>query len=105
MKTILAAIATSGMLFAADSHTPQALEASSPRATIVMDAGAPPRIRAGLLHSRLIVLPEQEKVATVFGRDTSSWIFDGGHVPSRFISIKPKLANAATDVHHLGSRE
>ena len=99
MKTILAAIVTSGVLFAADAHILQALEAAAPRAITVMDAGAPPFIRAGLLRSTLIVLPEQEKVATVFGGDTSSWIFDGGHVPSRFISIKPKLANAATDVH------
>ena len=27
------------------------------------------------------------------------WVFDGGHVASRFISIKPKLANSTTDVH------
>ena len=28
-----------------------------------------------------------------------SWVFDGGHVASRFISIKPKVANTTTDVH------
>jgi type IV secretion system protein VirB9 len=27
------------------------------------------------------------------------WVFDGGHVASRFISVKPKLANATTDIH------
>ena len=27
------------------------------------------------------------------------WVFDGGHVASRFISIKPKVANSTTDVH------
>lgn len=27
------------------------------------------------------------------------WVFDGGHVASRFISVKPKLANVSTDVH------
>ena len=31
--------------------------------------------------------------------DTVDWVFDGGHVPSRFISIKPKVANGTTDVH------
>ena len=45
------------------------------------------------------MLPPEEKVATVFGGDTVDWVFDGGHVASRFISIKPKLANSTTDVH------
>ena len=56
-------------------------------------------IRAGLLQSTLILLPAEEKVATVFGGDTVDWVFDGGHVASRFISVKPKLANATTDIH------
>ena len=54
----------------------------------------PPVIRAGLLQSTLILLPAEEKVATVFGGDTVDWVFDGGHVASRFISVKPKLANS-----------
>ncbi len=45
------------------------------------------------------MLPAEEKVATVFGGDTVSWVFDGGHVASRYISIKPKLANSTTDIH------
>jgi type IV secretion system protein VirB9 len=56
-------------------------------------------IRAGLLQSTLILLPAEEKIATVFGGDTVDWVFDGGHVASRFISVKPKLANATTDIH------
>ena len=28
-----------------------------------------------------------------------NWVFDGGHVASRFISVKPKVANAMTDIH------
>jgi hypothetical protein len=56
-------------------------------------------IRAGLLQSTLILLPAEEKIATVFGGDTVDWVFDGGHVASRFISVKPKLANATTDNH------
>jgi type IV secretion system protein VirB9 len=27
------------------------------------------------------------------------WVFDAGHVASRFISVKPKLANTTTDIH------
>ena len=66
---------------------------------MVLDTETPPVIRAGLLQSTLILLPAEEKVATVFGGDTVDWVFDGGHVASRFISIKPKLAGSTTDVH------
>ena len=59
---------------------------------------APPVIRAGLLQSTLIVLPAEEKVASVFAGDTVDWAFDGGRVASRFISVKPKLA--ARDHRH-----
>ena len=32
--------------------------------------------------------------------DTVDWVFDGGHVASRFISVKPKtLPNSSTDIH------
>jgi type IV secretory pathway VirB9-like protein len=47
----------------------------------------------------LIELPAEEKVATVFGGDTVSWVFDAGHVASRYISIKPKVADSSTDLH------
>jgi Nickel-dependent hydrogenase len=57
----------------------------------------PPVIRAGLLQSTLIVLPAEEKVANVFAGDTVDRVFDGGHVASRFISVKPKVANGSTD--------
>jgi type IV secretion system protein VirB9 len=72
---------------------------SAPRTVVVVDSETPPVVRAGLLQSTLILLPAEEKVATVFGGDTSSWVFDGGHVASRFISIKPKIAGSSTDVH------
>jgi type IV secretory pathway VirB9-like protein len=81
---------------AADSHH---LLPSAPRSITVSETATPPVIRAGLLQSTLILLPEEEKIATVFGGDTVDWVFDGGHVASRFISIKPKLANATTDIH------
>src|SRR5271157_4226338 len=75
------------------------LQPSAPRTVTVSESQTPPVIRAGLLQSTLIVLPAEEKVANVFAGDTVNWIFDGGHVPSRFISVKPKTANAATDIH------
>ncbi len=88
-----------GIATGADSGPQPTLVPNAPRTLVVRDSQTPPLIRAALLQSTLIVLPEQEKVATVFGGDTASWIFDGGHIPSRFISIKPKIASVSTDVH------
>jgi type IV secretion system protein VirB9 len=78
---------------------PHHLEPAAPRTVTVSEAEAPPSIRAGLLQSTLIMLPVEEKVANVFAGDTVDWVFDGGHVASRFISVKPKVANTTTDIH------
>lgn len=100
-KPVIAALLTTALAIGADVRRvqQQSLTPNAPRTLIVLDTDAPPVIRAALLQSTLIVLPEQEKVATVFGGDTVTWVFDGGHVPSRFISIKPKVASSSTDVH------
>lgn len=81
---------------AKDTH---ALTPNPPRSITVSESAAPPVIHAGLLQSTLILLPAEEKVATVFGGDTVDWVFDAGHIASRFLSIKPKLANVTTDLH------
>jgi type IV secretory pathway VirB9-like protein len=78
---------------------PHHLQPNAPRSVTVSEAQTPPVIRAGLLQSTLILLPAEEKIATVFGGDTVDWVFDAGHVASRFISVKPKLANTTTDIH------
>ena len=99
---LAATLAGSGSLCshaATGSETKPRLQASAPRNVVIVETETPPVIRTGLLHSTLILLPAEEKVATVFGGDTSSWVFDGGHVASRFISIKPKIAGSSTDVH------
>ena len=75
------------------------LQPGAPRTVSVSELQTPPVIRAGLLQSTLIVLPAEEKVANVFAGDTVDWVFDGGHVASRFISVKPKTANGSTDIH------
>jgi type IV secretion system protein VirB9 len=93
MLLTAAAISTAGI-----AQTPH-LQPNAPRNIIVAEAQAPPVIRAGLLQSTLIELPVEEKIATVFGGDTVSWVFDAGRVPSRFISIKPKVADSTTDLH------
>ena len=88
-----------GIAQASPVPDPHHLIPNAPRSVTVSEAQTPPVIRAGLLQSTLILLPDEEKVATVFGGDTVDWVFDAGHVASRFISVKPKLANATTDIH------
>ena len=88
-----AAISTAGL-----AQTPH-LQPSAPRTLVITDSAPPPVVRVGLLQSTLLELPTGEKVVTVFGGDTNSWIFDAGHVSSRYVSIKPKIADETTDVH------
>jgi type IV secretory pathway VirB9-like protein len=92
---------TASIASASGPATPEQkhLQANAPRTITVSEADTPPVVRAGLLQSTLILLPDQEKVANVFAGDTVDWVFDGGHVASRFISIKPKVAGGTTDVH------
>jgi type IV secretion system protein VirB9 len=100
--TIIVAVGLSLAAHALTGHAatdPKPLEPNAPRTITVSEADTPPVVRAGLLQSTLILLPAEEKVANVFAGDTVDWVFDGGHVPSRFISIKPKVANSTTDVH------
>jgi len=107
MKPSILVFVACGLAFTATTAlasgpgTPDAkhLQPSAPRTITVSEADAPPVIRAGILQSTLILLPDQEKVANVFAGDTVDWVFDGGHVASRFISIKPKVAGSTTDVH------
>ncbi len=102
MKPPLILVVSCGLLIAATAHAadqPKHLDPSAPRTITVSESEAPPLIRAGLLQSTLILLPNEEKVTTVFGGDIINWIVDGGHVASRFVSVKPKVVNAATDIH------
>jgi type IV secretion system protein VirB9 len=94
-------LALSATAYASGPTTPEQkhLQPNAPRTITVSEADMPPVIRAGLLQSTLILLPTEEKVANVFAGDTVDWVFDGGHLASRFISIKPKVAGSTTDVH------
>jgi type IV secretory pathway VirB9-like protein len=104
MKPPILLVLSVGLAFASAAHAatgPEThhLQPNAPRTVIVSESDTPPVVRAGLLQSTLLLLPEGEKIATVFGGDTVDWVFDGGHVASRFISVKPKVANASTDIH------
>lgn len=92
---------TGSIASASNPTTPEQkhLQPNAPRTITVSEAETPPVVRAGLLQSTLILLPDEEKVASVFAGDTVDWVFDGGHVASRFISIKPKVAGGTTDLH------
>ena len=94
----LALVATFASGFASTTAA-RHLQPSAPRTLQVSETDTPPVIRTGLLQSTLIELPAEEKVATVFGGDTVDWVFDGGHVASRYISVKPKAAHTSTDIH------
>jgi len=103
VKPPIIIVISCGLALAATANAatdqPHHLEPAAPRTVTVTEADAPPAIRAGLLQSTLIMLPAEEKVANVFAGDTVDWVFDGGHVASRFISVKPKVANTTTDIH------
>ena len=77
MKLPIPIILTAGLALASNAaptyaapDTHHALQANAPRTVTVLEAEAPPVIRAGLLQSTLIVLPAEEKVANVFSGDT-----------------------------------
>ena len=104
MKSPIPILVALGLCLSPASRAFAATEAhhllpGAPRTVTISESATPPVVRAGLLQSTLILLPAEEKVATVFGGDTVDWVFDGGHVASRFISVKPKIANGATDIH------
>lgn len=104
MKPLIPIAVTVGITFSVvgalhAQPSPKHLDPSAPRTVLVTQNAAPPVIRAALLQSTLIELPPEEKVANVFAGDTVDWVFDGGHVANRFISVKPRMANSSTDVH------
>src|SRR5580704_900827 len=103
MKTSL--LIAASVLFAVNVHaTPaatglQTAQQKAPRTIEVSTTAAPPIIRTSLNESTLLELPAEEKVATVFGGNTDDWIFNAGHVASRFISVKPKAAAAKSSTN------
>ncbi|MGB6131917.1 MAG: TrbG/VirB9 family P-type conjugative transfer protein [Acidobacteriaceae bacterium] len=104
MKPLVPIAVILGLALTTDAAThaqtsPKHPEPSSPRTIVVSNRATPPVVRAAMLESTLIVLPPEEKVANVFAGDTVDWVFDGGHLASRYISVKPKVANSTTDIH------
>jgi len=102
MKAPVPIVVSAGLVCAsmmARGANPRPLQPALPRTVTVSEAQAPPVVRTGLLQSTLIILPSEEKVVNVFAGDTVDWVFDGGHVASRFVSVKPRVINSSTNIH------
>ena len=84
MKPPITIIVSCGLALATSARAatdqPKHLDPNAPRTVTVSESEAPPLVRAGLLQSTLILLPTEEKVATVFG-GAIGWALPGtlGH--------------------------
>jgi type IV secretory pathway VirB9-like protein len=101
LKTSLLIAASAALSLQPFTPSTASGQAKAPRAVEVSATAPAPIINTSLNQSTLLELPAGEKVATVFGGNTDDWIFNAGHVASRFISVKPKAAAAksTTNVH------
>src|SRR5260370_36023286 len=74
MKPLIPIVVSSGLgrasLPGRAATDPHPLQPNAPRTLTVSEADTPPVIRAGLMQSTLIVLPADEKSASVFAGDT-----------------------------------
>lgn len=86
-------------LFAADVATPASGAAVAQESrTIAVHAKDVIPVNAQIRETTLIVLPQQEKVMTVYCGDKDNWVIDG---TENFVTVKPAKAGAHTDVHIL----
>jgi hypothetical protein len=72
---------------------------NAPRSVTVSEADTPPVIRAGLLQSTLILLPAEEKIATVFGGDTVDWVFRRRPCRQPLHQRQAEARERTTDIH------
>lgn len=99
MRKMLLMIAST--MLAANVYAATPVPPHAPRTIQYSSTAAPPIIRVLLNESTLLVLPPEEKVATVFGGNTEDWAFNAGHVATRYVSVKPRAeaAKTSTNVH------
>lgn len=86
-------------LFAADNATPAggAAVAQESRTIAVHTKDVIP-VNAQIHETTLIILPQQEKVMTVYCGDKDNWVIDG---TENFVTVKPAKPGAHTDIHIL----
>jgi hypothetical protein len=86
-------------LFAADPPPPAAGSAVAQESrTIAVHAKDVIPVNAQLRETTLIVLPQEEKVMTVYCGDKDNWVIDG---TENFVTVKPAKSGAHTDIHIL----
>jgi type IV secretory pathway VirB9-like protein len=86
-------------LFAADVATPASGAAVAQESrTIAVHAKDVIPVNTQIRETTLIVLPQQEKVMTVYCGDKDNWVIDG---TENFVTVKPAKVGARTDVHIL----
>lgn len=86
-------------LFAADPATPAAGAAVAQESrTISVHVKDVIPVNAQLRETTLIVLPQEEKVMTVYCGDKDNWVIDG---TENFVTVKPAKSGAHTDIHIL----
>jgi type IV secretory pathway VirB9-like protein len=86
-------------LFAADAATQASGAAVAQESrTIPVHAKDVIPVNTQIRETTLIVLPQQEKVITVYCGDKDNWIIDG---TENFVTVKPAKVGARTDVHIL----
>jgi type IV secretion system protein VirB9 len=96
---VFACLLGTATLFAADPTVPPggAAVAQESRTVAVHTKDVIP-VNAQLRETTLIILPQQEKVMTVYCGDKDNWVIDG---TENFVTVKPAKPGAHTDIHIL----
>jgi type IV secretory pathway VirB9-like protein len=100
MKTfVFVCFMGTAQLFAADVATPASGAAVAQESrTVAVHAKDVIPVNVQIRETTLIVLPQQERVMTVYCGDKDNWVIDG---TENFVTVKPAKAGARTDVHIL----
>jgi len=106
MKQILTAVALAGTCFGASVAQPKPepvkevpARADTKSRTVQVSEKTVITIRAAVLESTLLTLPEGEKVGFTFSGDTKNWLLQSAKVPTRYLSVKPMVAHTQTNLH------
>ena len=101
MTNLIGTALCSGVLYAASIPKPAEPVAKADDKSRVVQASEKTviAIRTAVLESTLLTLPENEKVAITFAGDTKNWVIQATKVPTRYLSVKPMVAHAQTNLH------
>ena len=94
LSAVSAFALSTGISAAAVTPDVHRLEASAPRTVVVLETATPPVIRAGLLQSTLIMLPAEEKVATVLAAIPSIGCLTAAMWPAASFQSNPSSPRA-----------